>query len=170
MSRCPYCRHELPGLETICQKCFEAGYEQIVHPRPWWKRHRLRLTHGSLYAFLFIFGYVYLLNRIDRDHHPAIMVLALLASILAAFVVLIDIAMRDSSEPKGARRSLYIFLVLFGYFFFRLWVRSSYHPIENPALLAFVLAVIATLIGSIRADSGQDSGLQKKGAGKVPAP
>jgi len=165
MSRCPYCRRELPGFETLCQECFEAGYDRIVHPMPWWKRLRLRLTYESMYVFLFIFVYVYLLAAINRDSHPTMPELALLACMLAAFLVLIDIGMRDSGEPKSVRRSLYVFLILFVYFFLRFWSVSSYHPTKNPGLTAFGFAVIATLVGSVRKDPNQSAGPQKKGAG-----
>ena len=161
MSRCPYCHRELPGLETLCQECFEKGYERIWHPKPWWQRHRLRLTHHSLYAFLFGFTYAYVVFGINRDHHPTMTGLVLLASIFAAFFILIDIALKDSGEPKVTRRTLYGFLILVMYFFVRLWAYSSYHPIKNPGLFALGFASIAAIVESTREDSRKDSALKK---------
>jgi hypothetical protein len=160
MSRCPYCRRELPGFETLCQNCFAAGYDRVVHPIPWWRRPRL--TYNSLYVFVFVFIYVYILLWTNRDHHPTMVGLVFLALILAAGLILI----RDSRKPKVAHRGLYSFLILFLYFFLRLWQVSSYHPFPNPELLAFVAATIAAIAESFRADSGRSSGLQKKAPGE----
>jgi hypothetical protein len=170
MSRCPYCHRELPGLETLCQQCFEKGYEQVAHPRPWWQRHRPRLTLHSLYAFLFVFAYGYIVFGISRDHHPTMTGLVLFASILAGFIVLIDFSTKDSGEPKVGRRTLYGFFILFMYFLVRLWAYSSYHPMKNPALLALVLASIAAIVESTREDSRKDSKQKKKAPEDSPAP
>jgi len=170
MSRCPYCHRELPGLETLCQQCFEKGYEHIAHPRPWWQRHRPRLTIRSLYVFLFVFIYGYILLGINRDNHPTMMGLVFLALILAAAPILIAIAVRDSSEPKVGRGGLYGFLMLFIYFFFRLWAYSSYHRIRNPALVALGIASISAIVESTREDYGKDSRQKKMAPEKSPAP
>lgn len=147
MSRCPYCRRELPGFETICQQCLEAGYQRIAHPKTWSQRLRVK---DSLGVFLFVFAYAYIVGQINRDHHPKMTGLALLALILAAFLVFLEIGMGDSSGPKAPRRLLYGFLSLFVYFFLRLWSAFSYHPMEDPALFAFVFATIAAIVESVR--------------------
>src|SRR5579859_1255374 len=98
MSRCPYCRRELPGFETLCQRCFEKGYERVAHPKPWWRRPRL--THHSFFTFLFVFVYTYIIFAINRENHPTMTGLVFLALIIAAGLILMSIAMRDSSEPK----------------------------------------------------------------------
>ena len=51
MSRCPYCRRELPGMETLCDQCFRAGYERVTHPRPWWHRLFPRFARGNFAGF-----------------------------------------------------------------------------------------------------------------------
>jgi len=154
MSRCPYCRRELPGFETICQQCFEAGYERIAHPTPWWRR--IRLTPNSLYAFLFVFGYVYLLGRIDRDHQPGLAGLAIVSFLLAAFVILIGSALTDPGKPKmKLPQTAYLLFVLFAFFFLRFWVRSTYHRVERPALFALVFAVIAAFASSFPKDTDE---------------
>jgi quinol-cytochrome oxidoreductase complex cytochrome b subunit len=167
MPRCPYCRRDLPVFETICQQCLEAGYERVAHPTPWWRR--LRLTSG-LYSFLFVFIYSYLIAQINRDHHPTIEGFVLLAFIVAAFLILIEVAMRNPGESRAPRRFLYGFLILFVYFFFCFWSVSSYHPIEKPALFALVFATIAGLVESVRTYPARDSGLEKKGAGRFRRP
>jgi hypothetical protein len=92
MTRCPYCHRELPGFDTICQQCFEAGYERIAHPKPWSQQLRLK---DSSYVFLFVFAYAYIIFQVNRDHHPTMMGLAALALVSAAPLVLIEIAIRD---------------------------------------------------------------------------
>ena len=58
MSRCPYCRRELPGFETVCQRCFEAGYEHVAHSKSKWQSRQLwreiptGLTASYLRGFL----------------------------------------------------------------------------------------------------------------------
>jgi len=154
----------------MCQQCFEKEYDRVAHPKPWWQRHRPRLTLRSLYAFLFVFVYGYILLGINRDRHLTMMDLVCLALILAAAPILITIAVRDSSEPKLKRGGLYGFLMLFIYFFFRLWAYSSYHPMKNPALIALVIASIATFLESTREDSAQNSAQKKKAPEDSPAP
>jgi hypothetical protein len=121
----------------------------------------MRLTYDSLYAFLFVFFYVYIMARTNRDHHPQMVGLVVLALILAGSLILIDIALRDSRKRRLARHSLYVFVLLFLHFLFRLWMVSSYHPIPNPELWAFVLATIAAIAESFRADSGRSSAPKK---------
>jgi hypothetical protein len=117
---------------------------------------------NSLYAFLFVFFYVFIITSVNRDHHPTMVDLVFLALTLAAGAILIGFALRDSRKPKVARsRSLFAFLLLFLYFFFRLWSVSSYHPIPNPALWAFVAATIAAIVESFGADRGQNARPQK---------
>ena len=89
--------------------------------------------------------------------------LVFLALTLTAGAILIgSFAVRDSLKSKVTRsRGLWAFLLLFLYFFFRLWMVSSYHPISNPALWAFVAATIAVLVESFRADRGKNAGPQK---------
>jgi len=55
MSRCPCCRRELPGVETLCDQCFRAGYDRVTHPQPWWHRLRPRFARGNFAAFSAIF-------------------------------------------------------------------------------------------------------------------
>lgn len=59
MARCPYCRRELPGVETLCDQCFRAGYDRVTHPRPWWHRLQPRFSRGNLaaYSALFVIGF-----------------------------------------------------------------------------------------------------------------
>lgn len=65
MSRCVYCRRRLSGFETLCQECLEAGYDRLVHPKPWWHRLRPHLTRGNLFGFSLLFVFSFLLFRFD---------------------------------------------------------------------------------------------------------
>jgi hypothetical protein len=122
----------------------------------------MRLTFNSLYVFLFVFFYVFIVTSVNRDHHPTLAGLVFLALTLTAGAILIgSFAVRDSRKSKVARGDLWAFLVLFLYFLFRLWIVSSYHPIPNPALWAFVAATIAAIVESFRADRGQNARPQK---------
>ncbi|HTS35359.1 MAG TPA: hypothetical protein VMH04_06790 [Candidatus Solibacter sp.] len=150
MARCQYCRREVPGLITLCDACFEKGYDRVAHPMPWHQRYQLRLSYGSLGLFVFIFSYIYAQSGIDRDHQPPIMVLVLIAFVFAASLFFAALLTRDPDAPKLTHRILYPFLILFLYFFFRLWTRTTYHPMPHPALIAFAFAVVATLITSIK--------------------
>lgn len=113
MSRCPYCRHELPGLETICQKCFEAGYEQVVHPKPWWQRRQLsyrpRFRRGLVYGFLFMFAGVFLRLRLDAwissYHHRTIRDSAVLALVFAAITILVESTRKADSKDSEQKKS-----------------------------------------------------------------
>ena len=146
MSRCSYCGQELPGFETLCQKCFEAGQNRIAHPTPWWQR--MRFTQSCVYVFLFCFAYAYITLSTDRDHHTTIVERILLALILSGGVILIGLALGEARKPNVVRRGLYTFVMLFVYFFLRLWAYSSYHPFPNPTLWAFVFATIAAIVES----------------------
>jgi hypothetical protein len=33
MPQCPFCGSDLPGVQTLCQKCYDARYAQIARPR-----------------------------------------------------------------------------------------------------------------------------------------
>jgi len=160
MSRCPYCGRELPGFETLCQKCLEEGYDRIVHPMPWWRR--MRFTPDCVYVFLFVFFYGYIVLGINRDHHPTMVDLVLMALTLTAGLILIGFVSRDSRNSKVTRsRRLFAFVILFLYFSFRLWSVSSYHPFPNPALWALVTATVAAIAESFRTESGRTSGSKK---------
>ena len=90
MSRCAYCRRELPGLETLCQQCFENGYDGLVHPKPWSYRLRPRLTRGNLVGFFILFVFSFVLFRFDfpdfRARHMKTTETSSLISILIACV------------------------------------------------------------------------------------
>jgi hypothetical protein len=150
MSRCQYCRRPVPGLITLCDQCFEAGYDRVTHPMPWWQRYRLRLSYGSLGLFVSIFSYIYIQSGIDRDHRPPTMVLVLIAFIFAASLFFATLLTRDSDAPKLTHRILYPFLILFLYFFSRVWTRTTYHPMPHLGLVALVCAIIGTLVSSIK--------------------
>jgi hypothetical protein len=94
MSRCLNCRCELPHSETLCPKCFDAEYEQMVHPKSWWERRRVfrhwpRLTRYTLYSFLLAFVFVFLRLRFGY-HPPTTENSALLASAFALVAALIQ--------------------------------------------------------------------------------
>jgi hypothetical protein len=155
MSRCPYCRRQLPGFETLCQQCFEAGYDRVTHPRPWWQR--FHLTSRSLYTFFFGFVYGCLTFSINRDHPLTTTSLASLALLLAAFITIIASAMSDGGEPWLTRRTLFGFLILSIFFFVRFWIYSSYHPFPHPILSAFVIATVAALMTGFGDNPGKTS-------------
>jgi 4-amino-4-deoxy-L-arabinose transferase-like glycosyltransferase len=146
MSHCPYCRRSLPGFETLCQQCFEAGYEHITHPTPWWGQ--FRLTYRSLYVFFFSFVYGFIIFSINRDHRLPMLTLAILAFALAAFLIVLGIATSDPGEQWLTRPTLYGFLILFLYFFLSLWRYSSYHRVEHPVLISLAIATVAALVAS----------------------
>jgi len=115
MSRCPYCARELPGFETLCQQCFEAGYERVADPRPWWQRrelwHRPRLTLNILYIFLFIFGYTLLRRQLTFYHRPTVRNSAVFALAYALIVAFIEstrrtpgIGSKQKRAPENFRR------------------------------------------------------------------
>jgi len=67
MSRCSYCDRELPGFEALCRECFEAGYERLVHPKPWWVRFQLRprFTRDNFIGFFVFFVFFVATLRFD---------------------------------------------------------------------------------------------------------
>ena len=103
MSRCPYCDCELTGLETLCQNCFDKGYEQVRHPKPWWQRrelwHRPRLTWNILYIFLFAFGFVFLREQMRIYHRWTIKGSALFAFVFALIFAFVE-STRKTSRTK----------------------------------------------------------------------
>jgi hypothetical protein len=94
MPRCPYCRRQLPGLETLCNECLAAQYEQLVRPKSWWQRrqlwHRPRFTRYSLYGFLFVFTFGILDARILCYECQTTRNAVLIACVYALIVVLIE--------------------------------------------------------------------------------
>ncbi len=73
MSRCSYCRCELPGLETLCQQCFEAGCDRIAHPKQWWQRFQLRpqFTRDNFIGFSLLFTVSFASLRFDFPYFHA---------------------------------------------------------------------------------------------------
>jgi len=75
MPRCSYCRCELPGLETLCPRCFEAEYSRLAHPTPWWQRFQLRpqFSRDNLVGFFVLFAFSFITLRFDfpyfHDRH-----------------------------------------------------------------------------------------------------
>jgi hypothetical protein len=73
VSYCSYCHRELPGLETLCQQCFAAGYDQLSHPKPWRQRFQLRpqFTRGNLIGFFLLFAFAFAVLRFDFPYFHA---------------------------------------------------------------------------------------------------
>lgn len=67
MPYCSYCHRELPGLETRCQQCLEAGSDWLAHPKPWWQRFRLRprFARDNFIGFSFLFTFAFVKLRFD---------------------------------------------------------------------------------------------------------
>jgi len=67
MSHSSYCHRDLPGLETLCQQCFEAGYDHVVHPKSWRQRFQLRprFTQDNFIGFLIFFLFFFVMFRFD---------------------------------------------------------------------------------------------------------
>jgi len=95
MSRCPYCRSELPGLETVCQKCWEKQYASPA--KPWPPRSLPRLTKGNIFGFLFLFSFCFLQGRF---HIPLYYLHAPMSTETAAWTALLvaSIAIYFSGE------------------------------------------------------------------------
>jgi hypothetical protein len=110
MSRCPYCDRELPGFETLCQECFEAGYEQVGHPKSFWQRRDLlrqwpKLTPNAVYFFLFVFlilwGHSLLHIRIlDRYHRVSILDSPFVWLAYALVIALLESTRKDSGKKS----------------------------------------------------------------------
>lgn len=107
MSRCPYCESELPGFETVCQKCFEAGYDRVTDTRPWWQRrelwHRPRLTLSILYMFLFGFAFLFVNFLLDAHVFHTAPTRDIKALALASFVIALIIALIESTRRKPSK-------------------------------------------------------------------
>ncbi len=109
MSRCPYCDRELPGFETLCQQCFEAGYEQVAHPKSWWQRRQFwrqwpRLTREILYIFVFVllllWGHSFLHTRLLRYHRLSVMDSPLMWLAWASIAALMESTRKDSGKDS----------------------------------------------------------------------
>ena len=71
MSWCQNCRCDLPGFETLCQKCYAESYAEVGHPQSWWQSIVFRITLPNFYGFLFLFAYVFVSARFDFPYlHP----------------------------------------------------------------------------------------------------
>ncbi len=73
MSYCSCCRRDLPGLETLCQQCFEAGCDRLAHSKPWWQRFQLwpQFTWDNFIGFSLLFAIVFVSLRFDFPYfHP----------------------------------------------------------------------------------------------------
>jgi hypothetical protein len=106
MPHCPHCRTELPGSETLCQECFEKGYDQVAHPKPWWQRrvlwHRPILTRNIVFASLFLFVIASLRGRASFaygtfDSRRTITTSDLIALVLALVFAFVESTRKDSS-------------------------------------------------------------------------
>lgn len=113
MSRCPYCGRELPGFETLCQECFEAGYEQVAHPKSWWQRRQFwrqwpRLTRDVLYVFvlvlLFLWGHSFLHIRLFRYHRLSILDSPLMWLAWALISALMESTRKESSKESERKK------------------------------------------------------------------
>lgn len=73
MSQCSNCHRELPGFETLCLQCFEAGYERVMHPKQWWQRVQLRpqFARNNIIGFSVLFGFAFVLLRFDFPYFHA---------------------------------------------------------------------------------------------------
>jgi len=162
MSRCPYCRRELTGFDTICKDCCEAGYDRVTDIRPWWRRrqlwHRPRFTWTNILSSLFFFVYAFLVFRIDAYHPLTWIELAVVVFGLALCVLLMGSNTRNSNQTTRKRSSLWGFLSLVFYLAIRLGPLSYRHrSMRNPALWAFVGTATVFLIESTRRDPKEDS-------------
>src|SRR5690349_18360046 len=107
MSRCAYCRRELPGLETLCQQCLEKGYDRLAHSKPWWHRLRPRLTRGNLVGFFILFIFSFALFRFDfpdfrARHMKTTETSSLISSLIACLAFFYE--SRSKSESVMVRR------------------------------------------------------------------
>ena len=94
-SQCPYCRSELPGLQTLCQKCWEKNYASPGSAKPWRPGSLPRLTRGNILFFLFLFAFCFLQGRFHIPffylHAPmSTKASGLIALLFASFAVYIQ--------------------------------------------------------------------------------
>jgi hypothetical protein len=113
MSRCPYCDRELPGFETLCQQCFEAGYEQVAHPKTWWQRRQFwrqwpRLTLDIFYIFVFVllllWGHSLFHTRLLRYHRLSVLDSPWMWLAWASIAALMESTRKDSGEDSGRKK------------------------------------------------------------------
>jgi hypothetical protein len=105
MPRCQYCRCQLPGFETLCQKCFEGRSYQLFHPAPWWhfrwylpprwQWRRPRFKRVSVYLFLFWFALGFFDFRFGFFHPMAMKRALLIAFVLAALGALLGSSIEE---------------------------------------------------------------------------
>jgi hypothetical protein len=133
MSRCCYCQRELPGLETLCQACFDAGYDRVVHPKPWWQRVQLRprFTRANVIGFFVSLALAFVLLRFDFPYFRAHRMWntgpsALLSILIASFAFFYQARLRsavvathanslagaNSLKPKLNLRKLVLLVVI----------------------------------------------------------
>lgn len=86
MSRCPYCRSKLPGLQTLCQKCWEQKYANPSPVKQWRPKGVPRLTRGNIFGFLFTFALVFLRWRFGYGS-PTTTNSALIAFVFASITI-----------------------------------------------------------------------------------
>jgi hypothetical protein len=86
MPRCSSCHSEIPGFQTLCQKCYDTEYARISHRRgP--KTLRERLTRRSALFAVFIYAYAFVVFRTAEFHlntHPMPTKTAALSALLFA--------------------------------------------------------------------------------------
>lgn len=107
MSHCPYCRRELTAFDTICKECYEAGYDRVTHPKPWWKPswsfRQPRFTLSCLYVFLFTFGYFFVDFRFFWHSSNNRAVLA--ASAIALVMAVIESITEDGNPNRKTKKT-----------------------------------------------------------------
>jgi len=99
MSQCPDCGCDLPGFQTLCEKCYEARYTVMGQPRRS-KSFRERLTRDNVIFFLVTFVFVFLEFRFDTRrwvppftgtyHTMPTKTAALTASVLASLAFYVE--------------------------------------------------------------------------------
>ena len=109
MSHCQYCRRELPGLVTLCDSCYGAAYDRVVHPETWWLRrkfwHRPRLTRRVVYVFLLFFAFAVLRGRAGFAWGTFDGRLTITNSDRVALVVALVVAFVESTRKDPSRDS-----------------------------------------------------------------
>jgi hypothetical protein len=83
MPRCSNCDRELPGFETLCQQCFEAGYDRLAHPKPWWQRFQLRpqFARDNFIGFFLLFALAFVRLRFDLTTETSALISSLFACV-----------------------------------------------------------------------------------------